>query len=113
MSLFSLTSSTLFNNSKLFFSRKEFGKILSCYSLGVSNGNWKDYSINFNNNEASFFIYKNSKTLPDCIITKYMKRKKNKILFELKLGEINKKDSEKIEDLIAILKRKNIKLISV
>ena len=111
MSLFSLTSSTLLNNSNLFFSRNELNKILSCYSLGVTRGNWKDYSINFNQNEVSFFIYKHSKTLPDCILTKYKKNKKNKILFKLKLGEKNKKKSDKIEDLIAILKRKNIKLI--
>ena len=111
MSLFALTSSPLFDNSKLFFSKKEFGKILSCYSLGVSNGNWKDYSINSNKNEASFIIYKHSKTFPDCILTKYIKHRKNKILFKLKLGEKNKQDYDKIEDLIAILKRKNIKLI--
>ena len=111
MSIFSLTSSSHFNNSKLFFSRIELNKILSCYSLGVSNGNWKDYSINFNKNEANFFIYKYSNTIPDYILTKYIKHKKNKILFKLKLGTKNKKDSDKIEDLIAILKRKNIKLI--
>ena len=111
MSLFLLPSSSLFHNSKLFFSKKELGKILSCYSLGVSIGNWKDYSIHFKKNEASFFIYKQSNTLPDCILTKYKKSKKNKILFKLKLGDKNKKNSEKIEDLIAILKRKNIKLI--
>ena len=111
MSLFSLTSSPLFNNSKLFFSRKELDKILSCYSLGVSNGNWKDYSIDFNNNEASFIIYKHSNTFPDCILTKYIKHKKNKILFNLKLGTIKKKNSDKIEDLIVILKRNNIKLV--
>jgi len=111
MSLFSLTSSPHFNNSKLFFSRNELNKILSCYSLGVSNGNWKDYSINFRNNEANFFIYKHSIASPDCVLTKYIKYNKNKIVFKLKLGEKNKKNSEKIEDLIAILKRKNIKLI--
>tara|TARA_B100000745_G_scaffold261560_1_gene185452 strand:+ start:306 stop:641 length:336 start_codon:yes stop_codon:yes gene_type:complete len=111
MSLFALTSSPLFDNSKLFFSKKELSKILSCYSLGVSNGNWKDYSINYNRNEASFIIYKYSKSFPDCILTKYIKHKKNKILFKLMLGVKSKKDSDKIEDLIAILKRKNIKLI--
>ncbi len=111
MSLFSLTPSSLFHNSKLFFSRKELAKILSCYSLGVSIGNWKDYSINYKNNEASFFIYKKSNALPDCILTKYKKNQKNEILFNLKLGYKNKKNSEKIEDLIAILRRKSIKLI--
>ena len=61
--------------------------------------------IDFNNNEASFIIYKHSKTFPDCILTKYIKHKKNKILFKLKLGTKNKKDSDKIEDLFAILKK--------
>ena len=35
------------HNSKLFFSKEELKKILNCYSLGVSRGNWKDYAINF------------------------------------------------------------------
>ena len=113
MSFFSLTSSSLYHNSKLFFSKKELSKILSCYSLGVTRGNWKDYNINFNNNEASFLIYKHSNALPECILTKYKKHKKNKISFKLKLGEKNNKNSDKIEDLIAILKRKNIKLIKL
>ena len=111
MSLHLLTSSSILNNSKLFFSKYELDKIFSCYSLGVSNGKWKDYCINFDNNEASFFIYKHSYSLPDYILTKYIKHKKNKILFKLKLGEKNKQDYDKIEDLIAVLKRKNIKLI--
>ena len=45
------------NNSKLYFSKSELSKILNCYSLGVSRGNWKDYAIDFNKNEAIFFIY--------------------------------------------------------
>ena len=45
------------NNSKLYFSKSELSKILNCYSLGVSRGNWKDYAIDFTKNEAIFFIY--------------------------------------------------------
>jgi len=37
-----LPSVRKFHNSKLFFSKIELSKILSCYSLGVSKGNWKD-----------------------------------------------------------------------
>ena len=48
------------NNSKLYFSKSELSKILNCYSLGVSRGNWKDYAIDFNKNEAIFFIYNHS-----------------------------------------------------
>ena len=111
MSFNSLTSKTNFHNSKLFFSKNELSKILSCYSLGVSRGNWKDYSINFNKNEANFFIYKHFNSFPDCILTKYKKNRKNKVTFKLIIDNYNKKNSEKIEDLIAILIRKNIKII--
>lgn len=111
MSLVSLTSSTIFNNSKLFFSKKELCKILSCYSIGVSCGKWKDYSIDFDQNEANFFIYKHTSSYPDCILTKYKKSKKNKTTFKLKINNKNKKKSDKIEDLIAILKRKYITIL--
>ena len=111
MSLIPLASTPFFNNSKLFFSRKELNKIFSCYSIGVSRGNWKDYSIYSNKNETSFVIYKHAGSAPDCILTKYKKLKKNKIFFKLKVGINSKKNSDKIENLIAFLKRKHIKII--
>ena len=64
------------HNSNLYFSKYELSKILSCYSLGVSKGNWKDYAIHFSKNEASFYIYKHSFASPDCILTKSKKYKK-------------------------------------
>ena len=42
------------HNSNLYFSKYELSKILSCYSLGVSKGNWKDYAIHFSKNELQF-----------------------------------------------------------
>ena len=111
MSLVSLTSSSVFNNSKLFFSKKELYKILSCYSIGVSCGKWKDYSIDFDKYEANFLIYKHTNSYPDCILTKYKKYKKNKTIFKLQINNKNKKNSDRIEDLIAILKRKHIKIL--
>ena len=59
------------NNSKLYFSKYELTALLNCYSIGVSKGNWKDYAVNFTSNEAFFFIYKNSFSLPDYIICKF------------------------------------------
>ena len=50
----SVSSSSSTNNHKLYFSKAELSKILNCYSIGVSNGNWKDYALNFNTNEAIF-----------------------------------------------------------
>ena len=63
------------NNSKLYFSKSELSKILSCYSLGVSRGNWKDYAIIFGKQEASFYMFKHSLASPDCILTKITKNK--------------------------------------
>ena len=106
MSLFSLTSSALFNNSKLFFSRKELGKILSCYSLGVSNGNWKDYSINFERNYAEFSIYKHTHASPEFSIIK----NKKKIFFIYSRKQELKK-SKYIKDVLNVLKKAESKKI--
>ena len=43
-----LTSSASTNNHNLYFSKDELAKILNLYSKGVSNGEWKDYAIDFN-----------------------------------------------------------------
>ena len=50
----SVSSTSIPNNHKLYFSKVELTKILNCYSIGVSNGKWKDYALNFNKNEAIF-----------------------------------------------------------
>ena len=107
-----LSSEISFNNSKLFFSRTELNKILACYSLGVSRGNWKDYAINFKKNEAKFFIFKNSFASPHCILTKSIKNKKNKYVYDLNIGNIKKNNFYKIDDLLIFLKRKNFKLVN-
>jgi len=108
---YSLTFSKKNNNSKLFFSKNELSKILSCYSLGVSKGAWKDYAINSNKHEANFFIFKHSYALPDCVLTKSKKIKKNKILFYLNSSNKKKNIFNKIDDLIIVLKRNQFKLV--
>ena len=54
------------NNHKLYFSKSEISKILNCYALGVTKGDWKDYSLDFNSNEAIFCFYKHTWATPDC-----------------------------------------------
>ena len=66
----SLAFGKSFHNSKLFFSKSELSKILSCYSVSVSKGKWKDYAISFKNNEVNFLVFKNSLLITDCVITK-------------------------------------------
>jgi len=106
-----LPSVRKFHNSKLFFSKIELSKILSCYSLGVSKGNWKDYAIIFGKQEASFYMFKHSLASPDCILTKITKNKKNSIIYNLKIQNSLKKKYNKIDDILAYLKRRELHII--
>ena len=110
--MYILSSDRNFHNSKLFFSRNELTKILACYSIGVSKGNWKDYAIYFGKNEASFYLFKHTLTAPDYILTKKNKSKKtNDYIFNLKVKNKNKSIFYKIDDLLILLKRKEFKII--
>jgi hypothetical protein len=100
-----------FHNSKLIFSKNELRKILSCYSSGVSKGNWKDYAIFFDNHETSFCMFKHSLASPDCILTKTDKSKKNNITYNLQLQNNKKTRFTRIDDLLALLKRREFKII--
>ena len=106
-----VSSRDRFLNSKLFFSKIELGKILDCYSLGVSKGSWKDYAITFSKQEASFFIYKHSLSHPDLILTKSKKNKKGLIFFNLILKNQKETIFSKIDDGIALIKRNEFKII--
>ncbi len=99
------------NNSKLYFSKSELSKILNCYSLGVSSGNWKDYAIDFTKNEAIFFIYNHSWARPDCILKKFKERKKERIIYNLSITNKNNSQFKNIDELISLLKRKQFRLI--
>ena len=99
------------NKKNLYFSKYELGKILNCYSLGVSKGKWKDYAIDFNKNEAIFFIYKHSWANPDCILKKSKVTKRKKIVYNLSISNSLNYKYNNIDELISNLKRKQIKLI--
>ena len=105
-----LTSSASTNNHNLYFSKDELVKILNLYSKGVSNGEWKDYAIDFNKNNAFFYIFKHSLAAPECILNKSLERKKRKIFFNLKSKDQNKK-FESIDLLISSLNRKIFKIL--
>ena len=108
----SVSSTFISNNHKLYFSKSELSKILNCYSLGVSNGNWKDYALNFRTNEAIFFFYKHTLASPDCVLKKYKEKKKRKTLFQLFIN--NKKNSkfENIDKLISSIKRSQLFIVN-
>ena len=104
----SVSSTYNSNNHNLYFSKSELSKILNCYSLGVSNGNWKDYAVNFNSNEAIFSFYKHTLATPDCVLMKYKEKRKKKTLFHLFIN--NKKNSkfENLDKLISSIKQSQI-----
>ena len=108
----SVSSTSASNNNKLYFSKSELSKILDCYSIGVSNGNWKDYALNFRTNEAIFSFYKHTLATPDCILKKYKEKKKKKTLFHLFVN--NKKNSkfEDIDKLITSIKRSQLFILT-
>ena len=69
-----VTSSASTNNHNLYFSKDELAKILNIYSQGVSSGEWKDYAIDFDKNNAFFYIFKHSLAAPECILNKSLER---------------------------------------
>ena len=105
-----LTSSAITNNHNLYFSKDELAKILNLYSKGVSNGEWKDYAIDFNKNNAFFYIFKHSLAAPECVLNKSLERKKRKIFYNLKSKNQNKK-YDNLDLLLSSLYRKIFKIL--
>ena len=105
-----LTSSASTNNHNLYFSKNELAKILNLYSKGVSSGEWKDYAIDFNKNNAFFYIFKHSLAAPECILNKSLEIKKRKIFYSLKSKNQNKK-YENLDQLLSSLNRKIFKIL--
>ena len=107
----SVSFTAISNNHKFYFSKIELTKILACYSLGVSNGNWKDYALNFNTNEAIFSFYKHTLASPECILKKFREQKKKRTFFQLRIN--NKKNSkyENIDQLISSINRYQLSLV--
>ena len=102
-----------FNNSKLFFSRKEFIQILNFYSLGVSHGNWRDYAISSNKKEVSFYMFKHTLAQADCILTKKTKNRKITI-YNLEINKNLKTKFKKyysFSDLMINLRRVDLKIL--
>ena len=105
-----VTSSASTNNHNLYFSKDELAKILNLYYKGVSNGEWKDYAIDFNKNNAFFYIFKHSLAAPECILNKSLERKKRKIFYNLKSKNQNKK-YDNLDLLLSSLCRKIFKIL--
>ena len=91
---------------KVTFSKKDLNSIISIYSQKVSNGIWKDYSINFEKNYAEFSIYKHTCASPEFSI---VKNKKKSFSIYSRTQELKK--SKYIKDVLNILKKVESKKI--
>jgi len=91
---------------KVTFSKKDLNSIISIYSQKVSNGIWKDYSINFEKNYAEFSIYKHTYASPEFSIVKNKKK-----LFSIYSRTQELKKSKYIKDVLNILKKVESKKI--
>ena len=78
---------------KITFSKKDLNSIISIYSQKVSNGIWKDYSINFERNYAEFSIVKNKKKIFS-IYSRQQELKKSKYIKDV-LDVLKKAESKK------------------
>ena len=107
----SVSSTSILNNHKLYFSKIELTKIFTCYSIGVSNGNWKDYALNFNTNEAIFSFYKHTLAYPECILKKLRERKKKRTFYQLSINNKKNKKYEDIDQIIASIKRSQLSIV--
>jgi len=107
----SLSSKSFDLKLKLYFSKIELNKILKYYSLGVSQGTWKDYAIQFKHNEAYFHIFKNCSEKPLISICKKKYKKHKKYNFQISNGYYNFLSDTNIDNIFVYLKRKDLKLI--
>ena len=92
---------------KVTFSKKDLNSIIRIYSQKVSNGIWKDYSINFEKNYAEFSIYKHTYASPEFSIVKNKKK-----FFSIYSRTQELKKSKYIKDVLNILKKVESKKIS-
>tara|TARA_A100001011_G_scaffold151363_1_gene159763 strand:- start:5713 stop:6042 length:330 start_codon:yes stop_codon:yes gene_type:complete len=104
-----VSSSSVPNNHILYFSKNELSKILNLYSKGVSRGDWKDYAIDFNKNNAFFYIYKHTLACPEWTLSKTIEKKRKKIFFKLLTNNSYRK-FESLDSLITIFFRNNFKI---
>ena len=91
---------------KVSFSKNDLNLIISIYSKNVSNGIWKDYSINFERNYAEFSIYRHSYAFPEFSIVKNKKK-----FFFIYSRKQELKKSKYIKDVLDVLRKVESKKI--
>ena len=90
--------------TQTFFNKTELNQILSIYGKNVSNGVWKDYAIDHNENTAVFSIYRSTfeKAFLQIIKSKKSLKKRKKYLL-LNANNKKLKDSNELIGIINFL----------
>ena len=89
-----------------YFVKKELQTILNLYAKMVSNGTWKDYSLDTGNREISFNVYKGASEKPVLRILKNLKPyyRNEKYLIKDKNGRV----IQKSENLSLLIDKSNL-----
>tara|TARA_Y100001970_G_C13888634_1_gene677510 strand:- start:115 stop:456 length:342 start_codon:yes stop_codon:yes gene_type:complete len=93
-------------NRQPYFVKKELQTILNLYAKMVSNGTWKDYSLDTGNREISFNVYKGASEKPVLRILKNLKPyyRNEKYLIKDKNGRV----IQKSENLSLLIDKSNL-----
>ena len=90
------------------FKKEEIYQIMEIYSKKISIGEWKDYSMSFEKNIATFSIHRSFKVEPSYQIKKNFFKEK----FYTLISHNNViMSSNKLNKLINYLKKPNLKLV--
>ena len=98
--------------NNIYFDKKELKTILNLYARMVSDGFWKDYSLDISKNRISFNVYKRYSDSPLFKINKEIKNKKFGDIYSVLNSQgyiINK--SQSLESLINLVNWKKFKLV--
>ena len=107
----------IINNEKkskdIFFNKTELQLILNLYGKMVSEGEWKDYSLNILKKEVSFNVYHRTSEFPIYRISKNLmpKNKSEKYLIKNSKNQIIK-NSESLKNLIKNIVWRKLKLVN-
>lgn len=95
-----------------FFERTEFEAILNIYGKMVASGNWKDYAISANKENAIFAVFQKASERPIFRITKTpaLRHKQGAFAILSSQGQVLKRGQE-LKQLLNYFEKKLIKLV--
>lgn len=88
-----------------FFNRVELMALLNMYTRRVMTGEWRDYAIDHDRNQATFSVFRHAAEYPVFAITK-IANDKGKGKFILRSGTKQLKRGHSVDEIIAALDKK-------